>query len=395
MIRFISLLYVGIMAFTALPQPAFAKEPTASVKSLYAEYKLAMARKNYTNAFFLAGKTWKQSEQTFGASKQTGDFAYNYAVLGRMVNSEKRDKQIKKAFARSIELASLHGEKSDAVAMKRYLNYGAYLMQIDQHKKAAAMLTKSEALAHSLGITDTKDYANLMYHQAGIALKAKHYSEAKPYIEKALQAYNRAQLGTSRSASKAIYLQARIDEKNGDWQNALLGYEKTYVNNGHILNQKDKVIGRAYLQHRQLRFRIMEEKDMSSEDMRVYSSCLGCWPNILPKYKLQAQRAEAKAAYRNERQPPIMPRYARSSAFLAIQYDIDETGVPTNLRIIGGSHAKTFDAATYKSMKTWRAYEAKSGELVTNKKDWVALMNFRLNTRKGVLLDFHGIPLED
>ena len=155
------------------------------------------------------------------------------------------------------------------------------------------------------------------------------------------------------------------------------------------------MIGRAFLKHRQLRSKTMKAKDMSWEDMDTYSSCSGCWPNILPIYQKQLNKEEAEKEYKRVRHPPVMPKAAMSSAFVAVKYDIDSAGKPINLRIIGGSHAKTFDAATFTSIKTWRAYERDSGDIVTNKKDWVTRMNFQLTNRKGEVLDFYGLPLKD
>ena len=106
MARIIGLFVFWIMTCAAFQVPVFADESGASVKSLYSEYQSALKKKDLNNAFFLAGKTWKQSEDTYGDSKLTGDLAYNYAVLGKSTTKSKRNKRVETAYERSIELAS-------------------------------------------------------------------------------------------------------------------------------------------------------------------------------------------------------------------------------------------------------------------------------------------------
>ncbi len=381
------------LLFAAAPMPALAKTPKPNIETLYAKYKAALGDTDYTNAYYLAEKVWKASESTYGDSRPTGDFAYNFAVLGKAYTKSKVNKSVEKAFARSIELAHFHNEKAPQVELKRYLYFAAYMLQTGKVKPARALLKKGETMAKNTGLLATKDYALLVSHQAQIAYTAKRYRRAKTYIAVTQKILNDLGKHSTKDAYQAEYIKANANAKLGNWREALVGYEKIYLNKARELDMQNRLIGQAYVKKLETMWRAKSQNDLTSEDIRAALSCPGCWPNISAQYIAKVN--EDDKLLRIERKPPKFPRRARTSAFVVIMYDIDGAGIPANFRLIGGSHANTFDAATIAALKRWRVYERETDALAINQKDLMATITFVLSYRKGQNLDFYGDLIKD
>jgi len=392
MIRFFVFLFFSFSVLAVYSPTAIAAEPDKTVKTLYAEYKKALGDKDYTNAYFIAGKVWKAAEEKYGDSRQTGDLAYNYAVLGKARARGNRNKRTEKAFERSIELVHFHEGNFAKTSLKRHLYYAVYQLDIGKRKKAAALLTAGETIAQTANISGTKDYALLMYHQAKSAYQIKKYPEAKVYIDKTLQIFETLGHEKTKAAYQAEFVKADINAKLDNWRAAIAGYEKIYVNLDRDLDMKDQMIGRAYLKEGMLARHIRSRKKNSGEDRRAALSCKGCWPNFDPKWGANLIKDDN---YDIDRYPPNMPSDAMSSAFVIIMYDTDNKGKPVNLRIIGASHSKTFDAATAAAIKRWHVYEQGSKHPAKNVKDLVTSMRFYLADRRGQILDFYGVSIKD
>ena len=392
MVRFFALLVFTFSVLAVYTPATHAATPDKSVKALYAQYKKALGDKDYTNAYFIADKVWKTAEGKYGDSKQTGDLAYNYAVLGKARAKGKRSKRTEKAFERSIELAHFHEDKAAKTSLKRNLYYAAYQLDIGKTKKAMPLLAAGEAIAKESNLTGTKDYALLMYHQAEAAYKTKKYQDARTYIDTAMQVFESLDLEKTKNAYKAEFVKADVNAKLDNWREAIAGYEKIYVNLERDLDTKDQMIGRAYLKEGALARRIRARKEFSGDDIRAVLSCKGCWPNFDKKYAPYRGKDDK---YKIDRYPPNMPESAMSSAFVIVMYDTDEKGKPVNLRIIGASHSRTFDAATASAIKRWQLYELDSKRPAQNVKDLVTSMRFYLTNQRGKLLDFYGVPLDN
>ena len=127
--KWISITFFIVMSSLFQVGTAGADDSTQQLKELYSAYKTALKSRDFNNARTLAADAWKTSEDTIGVAKQTGDFAYNYAVIAGALSGAKRNKRAEKAFERSLELANLHGDKTSLITLQRQLEYGKYWSQ--------------------------------------------------------------------------------------------------------------------------------------------------------------------------------------------------------------------------------------------------------------------------
>ena len=289
MARIICLFFLGALAFSVLPQPAIAKESTARIKSLYADYQSALALGDNKKAHSLAKKVWKQSEKFYGDSRQTGDFAYNFAVIG-MSLTRKHDNRTDKAYERSIELAHFHGDASSMISLRRHVAYATYLLQSRNHKKARSILNNADKISQQSNLTETVEYAFAMSLQAETAYDLKQYEEAITYVDASLRQYASLKMSHTINARKALVMKADIDAKLGNWQEALAGYEKVYMNVDRYLDEKHPYIGRAYVNKERLTSRLLiGNKSISEAQIEAALSCPDCWPNFEEKYRPNIQ----------------------------------------------------------------------------------------------------------
>ena len=391
--KWINTVLLAVVISLVQVSDAEAGDDTQQLKEFYSAYKTALSDGEFKHARALADEAWTTSENTMGASKQTGDFAYNYAVLAGALSGSKRNKRAEKAFERSLELANLHGEKTSIITLQRQLEYGKYWSNRGKHKKAAEIFNKAEQLAQSASLTETKPYALVMYEKSRQAYRKKKYQDTKSFAQASLNVFEALNISSSKDMSKAIYMLALADTKLENWREAILGFETVYTNADKTLPENDIRIGRAYLMHSTATRGYMQENGLTYDDyekMQALNECPACWPNFDQKYEPYLKRG---LAYKFERFPPRMPSSARSSAFVVLIFDTDDSGKPVNIRIIERSHKSTFDAASITAVKKWNVTELDSSNPAKQAKDLATIMTFMLTDEGGRLLDFYGRPI--
>ena len=77
------------------------------------------------------------------------------------------------------------------------------------------------------------------------------------------------------------------------------------------------------------------------------------------------------------------------SGFIAIKYDTDMAGKPTNFSFVGGSHSNVFDDAAVKVLGRWRVRDLKTGQPAKNVKGLVATIPF-YDSFNDSYRDFYG-----
>ncbi|MCF6221780.1 MAG: energy transducer TonB [Robiginitomaculum sp.] len=364
---------------------------TQELKTIYASYKTAIDSGDYKQAYVIAQDVWEASETSLGASKQTGDFAYNYAVLGKAFTGVSRHKTVEKAFERSLELVNLHGTKANEISLQRQVDFALYWTQINKRKKAEALLASAEKLAQSAGLTHSKPYALLMSEKSGMVYKKKKHQNAETYAQTALDIYETLNLSNTKGAYEAIYKRALAQVKLKKWRPAMLGFETIYTNMDGVLKPTNALVGKAFLQSSTPKREYVKENDTDYTDLADVLSCFGCWPNFDIKHRPNLKKGHG---FRYKRVAPQMPPGALASGFVVLMYDVDEKGTPENVRIVQASHRKMFDKASVYALQQWKITQSDTGKTVTNMKDLVTQMTFMLTGRRGQLLDFYGREIE-
>lgn len=371
---------------------ALSDEPPGQIKELYASYKTAMAQGDYRLARVAAEDAWAVSEVKYGDAKQTGDFAYNYAVLGKSLTGANRSKKIEKAFERSLALAGLHGEKADAITLRRHVEFASYWLQIGKRKKAHILLESADGQVSSSGLAQTKAYAKFLSLKSNLAYTQKNYLAAETNAAAAISTYEELGMSQTKKAYIAHYNLALAQSKLKKWREAMLGFEKIYTNVDGALPPKSPLIGRAFLQISGPRSEYMEDNNLEYVDLRRVLKCARCWPKFDMKY---LPNLEKTYGWEVERHPPKMPRTALSSGFVVLMYDINAKGKAENIRLLQASHAKTFDSASVAALQRW-TFEKRAGEKTTvQTKDHVTQVTFILSDHRGRMLDFYGQAIED
>ncbi len=385
--KFFFIIIFGVLSANT----AWADDNNQHLKQLYQSYKTALDNREYRLALAVADDAWKASEDTLGMSKQTGDFAYNYAVLGQKLAGDKRNKKVETAFKRSLELVNLHGEETAIHTLRRQLGFGVYWAQTGKRKKARSHFEMAENLAQSAGLTDVKTYATLLHAKSMLAYQSKQYAAAETSAISALQLMDDLGRLNTKAAYRIIYSRALAQSKLEKWREAIDGFGKIHANLDRVLPKTDRMIGRAYLQESRAVQLYTQANSLKYSELGDIYNCSGCWPNFDLKY---TGNLSLRGKYKIERQPPIMPKYAHGSGVVALMYDTDDNGKPVNIRIIDRSAARIFDRPSIDAIKTWKVSDKLTGLPAKGVEKLVTIMTFRLTDRSGNLLDFYGRPIE-
>jgi len=389
----ISAIFLAIvLSFTLMGTAwAGADKNTERLKTLYKSYQTALADGDYRLAFIAAQDTWQSSEDVLGAAKQTGDFAYNTAILGKILAGKKRDKRVEKAFSRSLELSHLHGEKAGAITLRRQLDFIGYWLQIDQRKKADALFKSAEQLAQSNDLMQSNTYALLLNEKSKLAYKRRDYETANTAAQTAYTIFDTLQISETKEAYEVLYNLALAQTKMGIWREAVLGFEKVYTNVDNVLPPNSPLIGRAFLSIGAAQSGYLKEHELEYSELKDIVKCFGCWPKFDVKYWPNLNKGNE---LKFERHAPKMPRNALASGFVVLMFDTDAEGVPDNIKIIQASHARMFDKSSVNVAKTWKVTEPDTGRPAKYEKGLVTSVTFILTGRKGKMLDFYGVPIE-
>lgn len=352
----------------------------------YADYQGAMKEKSYNIALIAAEEAWDMSEDLYGDAKQTGDFAFNFAVLEGILARGNRSKSAEKAYDRSLALAHFHGDDAPNIIFQRQVAYGIYNKNAERLKKAKSLFTSATQQAGKHNISTGKSYAQLMKYKTALAFDKKDYDSAEISAKNAHKAYKGLNPDDAQTISTALYTLAKIQLKQEKWLEAAQKFETIYTNQDKILHKSDPLIGRAFLLKGRAISGYKDANNLAPKDLGGLTSCTGCWPNFDKKYLPNIERSQR---YLFKRTAPVMPPKAKSSAFVILMYDLDSEGIPENIRILTQSHKRAFDAASVDAVKQWRA-TPKAGATLRQGKDLVTKMTFNLATERGNLIDFYG-----
>ncbi|MBL4869707.1 MAG: TonB family protein [Robiginitomaculum sp.] len=338
--------------------PASAKTPP-EILSAYKAYNSALQKNDLKGALKHAKTAWKEAEKSLGDAKLTGDLAYNYGYLaGRLgeVNAAVNP------LIRSADLAHLAKQDAGLIRLEREVEVSTILLAINKRIKAWKRLNRARKFAVENNIDDSVFAGELMVLQSRVmASKAnivaensnfptsqeKVQSKSAQFSADALEVFSKHP-ETSRKSyiANAHKLIGYSHERNKEWRQALLAYQKTMEIQKTFRDFND----RSYMTTigRWINVRTHFMHDISWEEAKIQGLC-ECWP--------YHQESNIKAIP-IERIAPKMPREAQTSGFSIIKFDLDDAGNVINSEILQSWPKKIYDKPSIRALKKWK-YETK------------------------------------
>ncbi len=369
------LLSLGICL--ALSNIAYGKTPPEVLKP-YKEYRAALEAGKTEVAYKKARIAWKLAEDMLGDSKTTGDLASNFADINPTKDyTPKKYKERMKAHARSIKLASFHGEDEADMALVRHL------MRIETSLTLAS-IKNGKFIQGGKGLYfDDMEKALDEYDQVGSTyegdmevLRTRHYELKKDY-ERSLEASTRAEtLFKNRTDNVSTHYPILLKLYKGNSLRgvgspikAALEYQAVMQNLEGIMPAEHPFVKNAFTQWMLTR---SELEDAGRLEEAEQAGLCECWP--FENYKNQALPLL--------RVPPILPRRAKRSGHVNVMFDVSEAGKPINIQVLNSTDS-VFEKPTLDSVAKWRYQAAEDAPEDQSRKGVANKVSF-------ILADIHG-----
>lgn len=376
-----SLFIVFVLSSTS----AIAKIPP-EVLDPYKAYAAAKESGDEKTAYENAKKAWQMAEKMIGDSKITGDLAHNFANLFSLDKlSAKNYKTRLKARHRSIELAQFYPkDEIPGVEVERTLKLAEMSLSLKTTKGSRTQISGGKGTYFD----DVEQAIAKHGMQGGVfegdleVLKSRFYNMRKQY-EKSLEHADRAaEIYKSPTDDYMSHYPYLLRVYKGDSFKALdqpilaaLEYQSVMQNLEGKLPAEHPFVNLAFNNWMKTRSGL---EDAGRLDEAERAGVCECWP--FEDYKNKVQPIK--------RTPPKMPsKFMRggNSGHVIVQYDVNDTGEPINIRAISSTSPILNRAAT-DSVKYWK-YEKRGPD--DEAKNWTGIstkISFRLMDAGGRIL---------
>lgn len=341
-------IFLSVGLALALSGVAQAKTPPEVLKS-YKAYRVALKADDTEEARKQAYKAWQQAEKLIGASKVTGDIAYNYAILPiDRFNNKKERKRVDKAFSRSIELASFHGDLAPDAEIQRHMKLVEFKLTNVNFKNGRPLPDAKKADIHRLERRIVEhNKLGTTYEAEFEAIKAQFYhmynddETALKHAERSLELFkSRSDDIPSTYPYVAKLFKGKSLDAMGHKIPAALVYQDVMQNLEGSLASDHPFVNHAFSKWMWIRNDIERAGDLEKAEE---AGLCECWP--FEDYKGKALPIL--------RVPPIMPRRAERSGHVIVKFDLNETGLPINITKVSAS-SEVFVKSALKSVEGWR-----------------------------------------
>lgn len=389
--------HIILLAFLVfvLPSLAFAKTPPEVLKP-YKDYRAALKAGEKDKAAKYAYDAWQKAEELLGDHKTTGDLAANYAdIVTRkgVKNPYENYKTRREAFQRSIKLAKLYDEYAADVELERLVKLTAHGLTLIKRRSSSNLTNvKSRGGDNSLKrggeISDFNKLKDAIskYQKQGSVYEAEYYSllaqryslQGKP--EKSVEV-----------ADKAISIfEARDDKLFSPYEYAVRFYKgDSYKDLGqeipaaleyqHVMqNLEGKIpadhafVKRAFQNWMLIRSDIEDEGRLDEAEQ---AGLCECWP-----YENYKNKAVALT-----REPAKMPRRAKRSGHVIVQYDLDPDGHPINIKPISYTEDMFIDPSIT-AVKKWRYNKLADENSDIERTNLTTRLSFKLTNSRGSII---------
>lgn len=340
---------IGLAILSFLLSSAAQAQTPPEVLKPYKEYRAALKADDTEEARKQGYLAWQQAEEFIGASKITGDLAYNYAVLPIERFDKKKDKKrIEKAFNRSMELASFHGDLAADAEIQRYMKLIDFKLTNVNFKNRQFVPDVKKADIYKLQMLITQHgKLGTTYEAEFEAIQAQYYHMHNDDETALTHAERSLELFKTRSddiASTYPYVAKLFKGKSLDAMGkkipAALVYQDVMQNLEGNLEPDHPFVSHAFGKWMWIRNDIERAGDLEKAEA---AGLCECWP--YDNYKNQP--------FPLVRTPPIMPPRAERSGHVVVMFDLTDTGLPVNITKVSAS-SEVFVKSALKSVEGWR-----------------------------------------
>lgn len=339
--RTVRLVAWGLISVFCLATPSFAQSVPVSLKPYADAYQAAVNSRDKVAIADAAQDLWQATEDELGDDVRTGAMAHLYARrAARLPTSRVSEKNMRKAFKRSVELAALSTENPFEVDVKRRLDWieaesqGAYTKPVD--KDIAALRARLEAWTSA----DTIYYADLNAIDAAYAINKKRDVSASLLAgATARRAYNALDAAGSSRALKNYETLARVipTADSSLIEQALLAQEYTDVAVGRSKSKRHKIQSITL-------YRAAEENLVAEGEMLRARAKGFLRPDIgslLEDADLDVLKVH-----------PRIPVRATGSGYAELEITVLEDGRVGDVKVLSETH-EMFGAEATKAVRQW------------------------------------------
>ncbi|MCF6221767.1 MAG: energy transducer TonB [Robiginitomaculum sp.] len=365
-------------------------------------YKASLAALEAKDIKLAAGQAetaWQQAETLLGDSKATGDLAYNYGLLALRVSDLK---SAAKALERSADLAKQNGKDGALSSLERESSLIIVLLALNKRTKAHSRIDAALKLAEANDIDDTVFAGEIMVNKARLIAgransKAKNSTSllatrmnnsgkrapanrmqwrSAKYAQEAINIFEKnPDMAHKKFSAIAYKLIGFSHERDKEWLEATLAYQKAMALNAQIMKREDKASITTIGRWTNTRMHLLSSMD--KDEAYEKGLCDDCWPYDGAKSGVKYITKPIK------RVPPRMPSRASTSGFSFMRFDLDDAGKPINIQILHSWPEKMYDKSSVAAVKRWRYTPRVPEETDAQRK------NIRTDIRY-ILTDYYG-----
>ncbi len=362
-----------VIAILILVSDAWAKTPP-EVMDHYKSYRAELEAKNYKKAADHAYDAWQKAEETLGDHRTTGDLAQNYLDVGS--HAGHKFKKMEPAAIRAVELAHFYGESASQMRLQREVSYAALGAKFNKGRTLKKRLPEIEAFAKENGLENSTFMGEIYTMRAAHAVKKADHDDADFYSEKAKSVFENAKDGyVTEHPILATLFSGYGKEGNDEYVPALMEYQTVMQNLENQLPRDHPYITKALGRWMLMRDKIKREGMF--EDAEAAGMC-ECWPYDKPRNE------DIKPV---KRVPPIMPREAYMSGFSIVEFDLNDDGSTTNIRVLESWPPDIFEESSKKSVAKWQYTQRDIDETDTDRTDIITTIRYKLTDRDGNLIE--------
>jgi hypothetical protein len=349
-----------------VPLSASAKIPS-EVITPYKAYKAALEEGNQKAAKKHAYQAWQKAEELLGDSKTTGDLAQNYGDLGRA----DYDKKFVTAFERSKALSNFYGEDKNLIWLDRSIRLATFYKLSRKSGKMASEAKSAQEFAEANGLTKTTYYGEALTLRAENYVKKGQHKKTQEMSMAAIKAFENAEDGLISVQPLIAKLYSGFGNEGLDNSlEAALDYQAVMETIDGKLPQDHPLAAQALGRWSHMRNRLHEEGLLNEAEEKGLCKC---WPYDKPRNE---------SIKPIKRVPGTMPRKAAQSGYSIIEFDLANSGEPTNIRALV-SWPEYYEEPSVKAVKKWKYTPKTADETTEERKSILTTMRYILKDTSG------------
>lgn len=353
---------------------AMAKTPPEVLKA-YKEYQALLDGDNKKAIAQKAFDAWQLAEKKMGDTKTTASLAINYADSASV--SAGKHKKVSDAFDRAITLSDFwpHDERALHVA-DLYYKHANYIKSKGDVQKARKIAKEGVEYALAGGLENSTILGEIYTIIAATYVARSDNDKTADYTKKALDVFERADDGivTVQPLLARLY-SGYAKEGEKEILGAALDYQVVMETIDGVLPRDHPFMAKALGRWSSMRERLARNGQL--EEAEEAGLCK-CWPYDKPR------NDTIKPV---KRVPPVMPRNAYISGFSIVEFNLNDDGSTTDIRILESWPPNIFEKSSRRAVSKWVYNSRNSDETDSDRKDIITTIRYRLSNSNGDLIE--------